>query len=159
MIRLLVNGVMREVPEPWAGESLLTVLREWLGLVGAKEGCGAGDCGTCVVHVAGRPRRACRVPARAVEGAAILTIEGLAGPEGALHPLQAAWVAEGVAQCGFCQAGHLMQAAALLAANPDPDAAAVEAAMGRMLCRCGTQPRMRRAIQRAAAAMRAGGVP
>ncbi|NKC31680.1 (2Fe-2S)-binding protein [Roseomonas sp. BU-1] len=150
---------MREVPEPWAGESLLTVLREWLGLVGAKEGCGAGDCGACVVHVAGRPRRACLVPARAVAGEAILTIEGLAGPDGALHPLQAAWIAEGVAQCGFCQAGHVMQAAALLAANPDPDPSAITAALGRMLCRCGTQPRMHRAIRRAATALRAGEVP
>lgn len=159
MVRLLVNGVMRDVPKPWAGESLLTVPREWLGLIGAKAGCGEGDCGTCVVHVAGRPRRACRLPMRAVAGEAILTIEGLAGPDGALHPLQAAWIAEGAAQCGFCQAGHLMQAAALLAANPDPDTAAVEAALGRMPCRCGTQPRMRRAIHRAAAAMRAGRVP
>lgn len=156
MIRLLVNGVMRDVPDPWAGESLLAVLREWLGLVGAKAGCGEGACGACVVHLDGRPRRSCRVPARAAVGQRILTIEGLAGPDGALHPLQVAWIEEAVAQCGFCQAGHIMQAAALLAADPDPDDAAIDAAMGRMLCRCGTQPRLRGAVRRAAAAMQAG---
>ena len=155
-MKLIVNGAERAFPDAWGEETLLSVLREQLGLVGAKFGCGDGECGTCVVHIDGEPRRACLIDAASVVGARIVTIEGLAGADGRLHPLQQAWLDERVAQCGYCQAGQIMQAAALLAADPDPNDAAIAARMDTNLCRCGTYDRIRRAIRRAAQAMRGG---
>lgn len=153
-MKLNVNGAEHAFPDAWGEETLLSVLREQLGLVGAKFGCGSGECGTCVVHIDGEARRSCTIDAASVVGARIVTIEGLAGAGGRLHPLQQAWLDEGVAQCGYCQAGQIMQAAALLATDPDPDDATIAARMGGNLCRCGTYGRIKRAIRRAARAMR-----
>lgn len=155
-MKLHVNGSERELPDAWADESLLAALREPLGLVGTKFGCGDGECGTCVVHIDGQARRSCMLQARDAVGRRIVTIEGLAGADGRLHPVQQAWLDERVAQCGYCQAGQIMQAAALLASNPNPDAEAISAQMKANLCRCGTYDRVRRAIGRAAAMLRAG---
>lgn len=155
-MKLHVNGNERQLPDTWANESLLAALREPLGLVGTKFGCGDGECGTCVVHIDGQPRRSCMLLARDAVGRRIVTIEGLAGADGRLHPVQQAWIDERVAQCGYCQAGQIMQAAALLASNPDPDAEAIAAQMKANLCRCGTYDRVRRAVHRAAATLRAG---
>jgi aerobic-type carbon monoxide dehydrogenase small subunit (CoxS/CutS family) len=127
---------------------LLWVLRDVLNLTGTKFGCGKGLCGACTVHLDGVAIRSCSTTMRAATGKVVTTIEGLA-PDGA-HPLQRAWLAESVPQCGYCQAGQLMSAAALLSTNPTPSAADIDAAMAGNLCRCGTYQRIRRAIQRAA---------
>jgi aerobic-type carbon monoxide dehydrogenase small subunit (CoxS/CutS family) len=147
MIPLNVNGVERRVdvdPET----PLLWVLRESLGLTGAKYGCGVAQCGACTVHVDGQPMRACVVPVSAVAKARITTIEGL-HPKGE-HPLQLAWIAKQVPQCGYCQPGQIMSAAALLASKPKPTDDEIDAAMAGNLCRCGTYLRIRAAIRRAA---------
>lgn len=149
-MELNVNGIRREVPPEWEDESLLWVLREPLALCGTKFGCGQGQCGACTVLVDGNPQRACLLPVAAVGAARVTTVEGLA-TGGTLHPVQQAWVTEAVPQCGFCQAGHLMAAAALLAATPRPDPAQIDAALAGHLCRCATQHRMRHAVTRAAA--------
>jgi isoquinoline 1-oxidoreductase alpha subunit len=146
-ITLNVNGTSRTVdvdPET----PLLWVLRDQLQLTGTKYSCGAGLCGACTVLLDGEARRSCITPVSQAAGRQITTIEGLA-PEGN-HPLQRAWLAENVAQCGYCQPGQIMSAAALLARNPQPTDADIDAAMGSNLCRCGTYPRIRRAIHRAA---------
>src|SRR5262245_53285453 len=117
-IALTVNGAEHGVPAAWGDETLLDTLREQLGLVGAKYSCGIAICGACKVQVDGAPVNACRVRTSDVSGRSIVTIEGLA--EGGLHPLQRAWIDERVPQCGYCQPGQLMQAAALLASNPEP---------------------------------------
>jgi len=145
-IKLTVNGGERRIPAEWREESLLDTLREQLGLVGAKYGCGIGVCGACKVHVDGAPVNSCRVRTADVVGRSIVTVEGLA--EGGLHPLQRAWIAERVPQCGYCQAGQIMQAAALLAANPRPSDDEIRSAMAGNLCRCGTYERIQRAIRR-----------
>jgi aerobic-type carbon monoxide dehydrogenase small subunit (CoxS/CutS family) len=147
-VRLNVNGADQDVDIP-AGIPLLWVLRDFLGLTGTKYGCGIGLCGACTVHVNGRAVRSCTVSAETVEGA-ITTIEGLSANGD--HPVQEAWLAENVPQCGFCQPGQIMEAAALLAADPRPDPAAVDAAMSGVLCRCGTYQRIRLAIERVVAA-------
>ena len=147
-IALRVNGVERRVPAAWGDETLLETLREQLGLVGAKYGCGIAVCGACKVHIDGAPVNACRVRTADVSGRSIVTLEGLA--QGGLHRLQRAWIEERVPQCGYCQAGQLMQAAALLAANPEPSDDEIRQAMAGNLCRCGTYERIRRAIRRAA---------
>jgi isoquinoline 1-oxidoreductase alpha subunit len=134
---------------------LLWVLRDELGLTGAKYGCGISQCGACTVHLDGRAVRACQIPAAAAAGAEVLTIEGLGTPE-APHPLQRAWIAHQVAQCGYCQAGQIMQAADLLAGTPEPGDAEIDAAMAGTLCRCGTYPRIRAAIRAAAAELARG---
>lgn len=149
-MQLSINGQQVTLPDELAGEPLLWLLREDLGLTGTKFGCGVGLCGACTLHVDGIATRACQVTAAAVAGQAIVTIEGLGGAE-ALHPVQQAWIAERVPQCGYCQAGQIMAAAALLKVNPTPDDAAIDAAMSGNLCRCGTYCRIRRAIHRAAA--------
>lgn len=129
---------------------LLWVLRDHLGLVGTKYGCGIAQCGACTVHLDGAPVRSCQVPVGAVGEHKVTTIEGLAGKDGTLHPLQAAWIEHDVPQCGYCQAGQLMSAAALLKRTPRPSDAEIDAAMSGNLCRCGTYVRIRKAIHAAA---------
>jgi len=146
---LTVNGREASIPDDQAAEPLLWILREALGLTGAKFGCGQGLCGACTVHLDGEAVRSCQVSATEAAGKAITTIEGLADAAG-LHPVQQAWIAESVPQCGYCQAGQIMAAAALLRHNAKPDDAAIDAAMAGNLCRCGTYRRIRRAIHLAA---------
>jgi aerobic-type carbon monoxide dehydrogenase small subunit (CoxS/CutS family) len=149
--RIRVNGTPRTVDAP-DDMPLLWVLRDRLGLTGPRYGCGRGYCGACVVHLDGRATPSCALPIGVVRDAEITTIEGLGAVE--LHAVQRAWIIERVPQCGYCQAGQVMSAAALLARNPDPDDADVAEAMRGNLCRCGTYGRIRRAIQRAAALLR-----
>ena len=152
MIELEVNGVAQRLdvaPET----PLLWVLRERLRLTGTKFGCGIGQCGACTVHLDGEAVRACLTPAVAAQGRSVTTIEGLA-PKGGRHPLQQAWIDEQVPQCGYCQSGQIMAAAALLARQPNPDDGAIDAAMRGNICRCGTYARIRRAIKRAGGAQR-----
>jgi isoquinoline 1-oxidoreductase alpha subunit len=127
---------------------LLWVIREELGMTGTKFGCGIAACGACSVHIDGAVTRSCSEPVSDIAGKAITTIEGLA-PHGTLHALQAAWIAHQVPQCGYCQSGQLMAAAALLAASPKPTDEQIDAAMTN-ICRCGTYPRIRAAIHAAA---------
>jgi aerobic-type carbon monoxide dehydrogenase small subunit (CoxS/CutS family) len=127
---------------------LLWVLREDLGLTGTKFGCGIGQCGACTVHVDGDAAKSCQLPVSAVEGKSITTIEGLSDDSD--HPLQVAWIEEQVPQCGYCQSGQIMAAAALLADTPKPSDADIDAAMSGNICRCGTYQRIRKAVHRAA---------
>jgi len=150
-MELNVNGRRVDVPTEWQGDSLLFTLREHLGLVGAKFGCGVGACGACTVLVDGAAERSCLLRPGDVAGRAVETIEGLAGPDRTPHPVQRAWLDEAVPQCGFCQAGQIMAATALLRRTPRPTAAEVDRALAGNLCRCGTQQRVRRAVLRAAA--------
>ena len=131
---------------------LLWVIRDEIGLTGTKFGCGAALCGACTVHVDGTPVRSCQTPLSAVEGKKVSTIESLSRNNS--HPLQKAWIAHDVPQCGYCQSGQLMSAAALLAKNKNPSDADIDAAMSGNICRCGTYPRVRAAIKDAAASMR-----
>ena len=144
---LNVNGKMATVDVP-AEMPLLWVLRDILDLRGTKFGCGLGQCGACTVHLGGNPVRSCQTPVSRAAGAAITTIEGLS-PD-ASHPLQRAWAELDVPQCGYCQAGQIMSAAALLRRNPRPSDADIDTAMGGNLCRCATYTRIREAIHRAA---------
>jgi isoquinoline 1-oxidoreductase alpha subunit len=145
-IDFMVNGKPVQVGgDP--GTPLLWVIRDNLGLTGTKFGCGAGLCGACTVHLNGQPLRSCQIPVQRVAGGAVTTIEGLGEP-GEPHPLQAAWIAEQVPQCGYCQSGMLMSAAALLKRKPQPTDADIDGAITN-ICRCGTYPRIRRAIHRA----------
>jgi aerobic-type carbon monoxide dehydrogenase small subunit (CoxS/CutS family) len=146
MIALDVNGTRREV-DVSPDMPLLWVLRDALGLTGTKFGCGLGQCGACTVHLDGNATRACMTAASAAVGKKITTIEGLS--PNSSHPLQAAWVAEQVPQCGYCQSGQIMSAAALLARTPRPTDAQIDSAMAGNICRCGTYQRIRRAIRRA----------
>ena len=146
MVEIVVNGVTRKVDAP-GDTPLLWVLRETLGLTGTKFACGISVCGSCTVHVDGVPKRSCVLPLRAVAGKSVTTIEGLS--RDGEHPLQRAWVAEEVSQCGYCQPGIIMEAAALLTKRADPSDAEIDAAITN-LCRCGTYDRIRRAIHRAA---------
>ncbi|ESJ23082.1 (2Fe-2S)-binding protein [Cupriavidus sp. HPC(L)] len=152
--KLDVNGARRRVDAP-ADTPLLWVLRDQLDLTGTKYGCGMGLCGACTVHVDGQAVRACQTPLSSVAGKRVTTIEGLGKPD-ALHALQRAWQAEDVPQCGYCQSGQLMSAAALLARKPTPSDGDIDAAMAGNICRCGTYDRIRRAIHRAAAELRSG---
>ena len=137
---------------------LLWVLREDLALPGSKFGCGKGLCGACTVHLDGAPVRSCSLPLAMVTGKAVTTMEGL-GQQG-VHPLQQAWIETNAPQCGYCQSGQIMSAAALLAGNPLPSDADIDRAMSGNICRCGTYPRIRRAIHRAAELLqRAGAEP
>lgn len=148
-MKLQVNGRVHDIDVP-EDVPLLWVLREELGFTGTKFGCGAALCGACTVHVDGEARRSCVTPVGAVAGKQVTTIEGLAG-EGGLHPLQEAWIEQAVPQCGYCQSGQIMSAAALLAKRPRPSDEEIDAVMSATLCRCGTYPRIRRAIKQAAA--------
>ncbi len=153
MPNLKVNG--RNVEVDAAPETpLLWVLRDHLNLTGTKFGCGVALCGACTVHVDGAPVRACVTPLGAVAGKSVTTIEGLSADRS--HPVQQAWIEIDVPQCGYCQSGQIMSAAALLERTPQPTDADIDAAMSGNLCRCGTYPRIRRAIHRAAALKRGG---
>ena len=153
-MRLTVNGKDYDV-DVENDMPLLWVLRDELGITGPKYGCGIAYCGACTVHIDGAPVRSCSYPVEFAEGAEITTIEGLGTPD-ALHAVQAAWIEEQVAQCGYCQSGQIMTAAAFLETNPDPDDAAIDQAMAANLCRCGTYPRIRAAVKSAAAKLREG---
>ncbi len=152
-IRLRVNGKELTANDVDPATPLLWVLRDSLGLVGTKYGCGMAVCGACTVLANGTPIRACSTPALAVAGQAITTIEGLAPSKDELHPLQEAWIAHDVPQCGYCQAGQLMTASALLARIPKPTDADIDSAMAGNICRCGTYQRIRAAIHTAAGRM------
>lgn len=146
-IHLLVNNSPHDV-EVSPDMPLLWVLRDKLNLTGTKYGCGAGVCGACTIHLDGEAVRSCQTAVSSVGERKITTIEGLSGDNS--HPVQAAWIREQVPQCGYCQCGQIMQAAALLAKTPQPTDAQIEDAMGGNLCRCGMYQRIRRAIHRAA---------
>jgi len=148
-ITLRINGQDRKVDVP-EDMPLLWVLRDRLDLTGTKFGCGIGSCGACTVHLDGVAVRSCQLPAAAAAGKAITTIEGLSA-DGS-HPVQQAWVEAQVPQCGYCQSGQIMAAAALLATNPNPSDTDIDTAMSGNLCRCGTYQRIRKAIHRAAEA-------
>lgn len=152
-IRLTVNGSAR-VFDGDPQMPLLWWLRDHAGLTGCKFGCGIGACGACTVHVDGAAQRACVTPMAAVADRKVRTIEDLAGADGALHPVQQAWIDCDVAQCGYCQAGQIMAAVDLLQRHPEPDETQI-AALGN-LCRCGTYPRIRQALRQAATRMREG---
>ena len=147
MITLSVNGTPRPV-DLSPDTPLLWALRDGLGLTGTKFGCGIGSCGSCTVLLDGAPVRSCQVTIAEVKGRKVTTIEGLS-PDGT-HPVQRAWIADEVPQCGYCQSGQIVAAAALLARKPRPTDADIDAAMDGILCRCGTYDRIRRAIHRAA---------
>lgn len=147
-ITMTLNGARRTV-DARTGTPLLWVLRDDLRLTGTKYGCGVGACGACTVHLDGSPVRACQVTVDAAAGRSVTTIEGLEGR--VADRLREAWIAEDVAQCGYCQGGQLMVATDLLSRTPAPTNAEIDAAMAPLLCRCGTYERIRRAIHRAAA--------
>ena len=149
MIGLTVNGKRFDVDVP-SDMPLLWVIRDVVGLTGTKFGCGIAQCGACTVHLDGQPIRSCITPVSSVGSGKITTIEGLSASTS--HVLQAAWIAEQVPQCGYCQSGQLMSAAALLTQTPKPTDADIDAAMSGNICRCGTYQRIRRAILRAAGA-------
>jgi len=151
-MQLNVNGTVREVD---AAEDmpLLWVLRDVLGLTGTKFGCGMAQCGACTVHLDGQATRSCVLPVSAVAGRMVTTIEGLS-PDGS-HPVQKAWIDADVVQCGYCQPGQIMSAAALLAQNPNPSDADIDAALAGNICRCGTYQRVREAVRKAATQRRA----
>lgn len=147
MLELKVNG--RDVSVDVAPETpLLWVLRDSLYLTGTKFGCGIGQCGACTVHLDGEPQKSCQIPAGTAAGRAVTTIEGLS--EDGNHPVQQAWIAEQVPQCGYCQSGQIMRAVSLLSKAPKPTDDQIDETMSENLCRCGTYQRIRRAIHRAA---------
>jgi aerobic-type carbon monoxide dehydrogenase small subunit (CoxS/CutS family) len=147
MITLQINGKQHQL-EADPAMPLLWALRDLLGLTGTKYSCGISVCGACTVLVEGKPVRSCVTPVSAVSGKAITTIEGLSTDRN--HPVQQAWLEEQVPQCGYCQSGQIMSAVALLNSKPQPTDADIDAAMSGVLCRCGTYPRIRKAIKRAA---------
>lgn len=146
-MKLHVNGSDREVDAP-ADMPLLWVLRDLMGMTGTKFGCGIAQCGACTVHVDGAPLRSCITPVAAVEGKKITTIEGLSAD--ASHPVQKAWAELDVVQCGYCQSGQIMSAVALLTKIPSPTDTDIDQALSGNICRCGTYPRIRAAVHRAA---------
>jgi isoquinoline 1-oxidoreductase alpha subunit len=148
MISLNVNGQARELDIP-ADMPLLWALRDVLRMMGTKFGCGAGLCGACTIHIEGQPVRSCITPTSAAVGKRIITIEAV-GATPAGKKIQAAWLALDVPQCGYCQSGQIMSASALLADKADPSDSDIDTAMAGNICRCGTYPRMRAAIKRAA---------
>lgn len=151
MYRLDINGQSYDVGDDVDPKTpLLWVLRDALGLVGTKYGCGVGQCSACTVHLNGAPIQSCQLPVESVVGQKITTIEGLAAADGALTAVQQAWIDEDVAQCGYCQAGQIMRATALLARLPKPTDADIDMEMAPNMCRCGTYTRIRKAIHNAA---------
>ena len=152
MITLVVNGISHDLDVDPA-TPLLWVIRDYVGLTGTKFGCGIAQCGACTVHLNGSPIRSCVTPAQAAIGQEITTIEGLGRNADGLHPVQQAWIDEQVPQCGYCQSGQIMSAAALLDRNPIPSDADIDQAMSGVICRCGTYPRIRKGIKRAARAI------
>ena len=157
-MELRINAQARTVPPEWQDDSLLHVLREAFGLVGAKFGCGAGLCGACTVLVDGAAVRSCVMPVSAAAGREVTTIEGLSAAGAPLHPVQQAWLDRAVPQCGYCQAGQVMGTVALLRTTPRPGDADIDAALAGHLCRCGTQQRVREAVKDAARRL-AGAAP
>lgn len=153
MVAFTVNGKEQNV-NVTPDTPILWVLRDHLGLTGTKYGCGIAQCGACTVHLDGQAIRSCVTPVSAAAGKKITTIEGLS-PDGS-HPLQKAWIAVDVPQCGYCQSGQIMSAAALLASNPKPSDGDIDSAMSGNICRCGTYNRIRRAIHQAAGAGEGG---
>ena len=155
-MKLTVNGRALET-DAAPDTPLLWVLRDHLNLTGTKYGCGMALCGACTVHLDGQPVRSCVTPAAAAEGRNVTTIEGLSADRS--HPVQRAWLEIDVPQCGYCQSGQIMSAAALIAAKPAPTDADIDAAMSGNICRCGTYPRIRKAVHRAAELARKGSEP
>lgn len=151
-MQLNINGAIHEVGVQ-EDMPLLWVLRDELGFTGTKYGCGIAQCGACTVHINGQAVRSCQIAVGAVGGSAVTTIEGLGTPESP-HPVQQAWIEHQVAQCGYCQSGQIMQAAALLERYPNPSDADIDRMMSGNLCRCGTYPRIREAIKGAASKAR-----
>lgn len=149
-IKFTLNGKDREIEVP-EDIPLLWILREYLGLIGTKYGCGVGICGACTIHEKGEAVRSCQISASEADGSEFTTIEGLS--ENGDHPCQRAWIEDDVSQCGFCQPGMIMTAAALLRSNKKPDDEAIDDAMSASVCRCGTYFRMRKAIKRASEVM------
>jgi aerobic-type carbon monoxide dehydrogenase small subunit (CoxS/CutS family) len=152
MITLSINGEPRALDVDPA-TPLLWVIRDYAGLTGTKFGCGVAQCGACIVHLDGGPVRSCVTPASAAVGRQVTTIEGIAEGSAGLHPVQQAWIDEQVPQCGYCQSGQIMAAVALLDRIPSPTDADIDRAMSSVICRCGTYPRIRKGIKRAAAAI------
>ena len=152
MIRLSINGVQHDIDVD-STTPLLWVIRDYVGLTGTKFGCGVALCGACTVHLNGAPIRSCVTQAAAAIGQEITTIEGINDGGDGLHPVQQAWIDEQVPQCGYCQSGQIMSATALLEQNTTPSDADIDAAMSGNICRCGTYPRIRRGIRRAAMAI------
>jgi isoquinoline 1-oxidoreductase alpha subunit len=148
-MQLRLNDKTVDISPQWREETLLQVLRESLGLVGSKFGCGAGLCGACTVLLDGEPVRSCLMPVSAAAGRNIQTVEGLA-PQGQLHPVQQTWLNAGIPQCGYCQSGQILATVALLRRSPRPTAQQIDQALVGHLCRCGTQPRVRQAIEQMA---------
>ena len=153
MVNLSVNG-QSIATDAAADTPLLWVLRDHLGFTGTKFGCGAGLCGACTVHLDGAATRSCQVKLQDVQGKAITTIEGLSKDRS--HAVQKAWLEIDVPQCGYCQSGQIMSAAALLKSNPSPSDADIDTAMSGNICRCGTYPRIRKAVHRAAEILKTG---
>jgi aerobic-type carbon monoxide dehydrogenase small subunit (CoxS/CutS family) len=153
MISLKINGESHAVDiDP--STPLLWVIRDAVGLTGTKFGCGIAQCGTCTVHLDGAPARSCVIPVSVAIGKEITTIEGISD-DGELHPVQQAWIDEQVPQCGYCQSGQIMAATALLESNPAPSDEDIDRATAGIVCRCGTYPRIRKGIKRAALAINA----
>lgn len=150
MATLQINGQTMDIGDMDPSTPLLWVLRDQLGLVGTKYGCGIAQCGACTVHLNGAPVRSCQIPVGNLSTQTITTIEGLAAEDGTLTPVQEAWIEHDVAQCGYCQAGQIMSATALLANNSNPSDAEIDAAMSGNLCRCATYTRIKKAIKTAA---------
>jgi len=148
---LTINGKSYPLTAIDPETPLLWVLRDSLGLVGTKFGCGVAQCGACTIHLDGVAARSCVMPVSAAAGVKITTIEGLARESGELHPLQQAWIDNDVPQCGYCQAGQIMSAAALLASTPQPTDSQIDSAMAGNLCRCGTYHRVKKSIRDVAA--------
>ena len=153
MATLNINGQTMDIGEIDPSTPLLWVLRDELGLVGTKYGCGIAQCGACTVHLDGAPVRSCQIPVGNLSNQQITTIEGLAAADGTLTPVQEAWIEIDVPQCGYCQAGQIMSATALLSTNSNPSDAEIDAAMSGNICRCATYTRIRQAIKNAASKM------
>ena len=157
MITLNINGETHEVDVDPA-TPLLWVIREQIGLAGTKFGCGIAQCGACTIHLNGAAVRSCVTPVQAADKQQITTIEGIGGEDGALHPVQQAWIDEQIPQCGYCQSGQIMSATALLTVNPSPSGEDIDRAMSGNVCRCGTYGRIRKGIERAAIVMAYEGI-